>query len=71
MKVAVVIPTFNSEKYISETLKSVIDQDCVDFEIVVVDGGSVDNTEKVVESVKGGFPNLRYIRNTNDQGPAH
>jgi teichuronic acid biosynthesis glycosyltransferase TuaG len=71
MKVSVVIPTFNSEKYISETLKSVIDQDCIDFEIVVVDGGSVDNTEKVVESFKGGFPNLRYIRNTNDQGPAH
>lgn len=71
MKVSVVIPTFNSEKYISETLKSVMYQNFKDFEILVVDGGSSDNTEKLVGSFKNGFPNIKFIRNTDDQGPAH
>ena len=71
MTVSVIIPTFNSEKYIAETLKSVMNQTFSDFEIVVVDGGSVDATEKIVQDFKKSFPNMRFIKNTNDQGPAH
>ena len=71
MKVSVIIPTFNSEKYISETLNSVINQDFKEFEVIVVDGGSKDKTENIVQNFRTNFPNLRFLKNINDQGPAH
>ncbi|MDA8983834.1 glycosyltransferase family 2 protein [Planktomarina temperata] len=68
---SVVIPTFNSEKCIAATLQSVMNWDFHDLEIVVVDGGSTDNTKQVVESFRSTFGNLKFIKNINDQGPTH
>ena len=47
--VSVVIPAYNAEYFIEKTLDSVIAQTYTDYEIVVVDDGSSDNTKKVVE----------------------
>ncbi len=50
MKVSVVIPAYNEEKWIGKTLEAVAKQDYPDFEIIVVDNASVDKTSEVVES---------------------
>jgi len=47
--VSVVIPAFNSAKYLPDALESVIDQNCRDVEIIVVDDGSTDDTRKILE----------------------
>lgn len=58
MKISVVIPAYNEEKYIGETLKSVIDSATEDLlEIVVVNNASTDNTKAVAES----FPKVRVV----------
>ena len=44
-KVSVILLTFNSDKYISRAILSVINQNYVNTEIIVVDAGSVDNTK--------------------------
>lgn len=47
---SIIIPTYNSEKYIERTIQSVIDNDFDDFKIEIYDDGSTDNTIKKIKS---------------------
>ena len=49
-KVSVVIPLYNKEKYIKETLLSVLNQTFNDFEVIIVDDGSTDNSAAIISS---------------------
>ena len=51
--VSVIIPSYNCERFISQTLQSVLDQTVDDVEIIVVDDGSSDETVDIVASIKG------------------
>lgn len=44
MKFSVVIPIYNKEHYIEQTIRSVLNQTCTDYEVIVVDDGSKDNS---------------------------
>ncbi len=48
MKISAVVLTKNSQKHIGKCIKSILMQDYPDFEVLVVDAGSQDNTEKIV-----------------------
>lgn len=65
--ISVVIPLYNKEPIIEKTLKSVLSQDYSDFEVVVVDDGSTDNSVVIVESI--GDPRIRLIKQENG-GPS-
>lgn len=60
MRVTVVIPTYNRASLIVETVESVLNQAFQDFEIVIVDDGSKDNTREVVENAFGNDERVRY-----------
>lgn len=47
--VSLVIPAYNEENFISKTLESVLDQDFKNFELIVVDNNSTDNTAKIAK----------------------
>lgn len=49
MKVSVIIPVYNGEKYLEKCLDSVINQSYKDLEIIVINDGSVDNTLKLLK----------------------
>jgi glycosyltransferase involved in cell wall biosynthesis len=51
-EISVIIPVYNRENTILEAISSVIEQDFQDFEVVVVDDGSIDNTLHIVESIQ-------------------
>ncbi len=65
-KVSVVIPAYNNAALLPETLDGVRRQTVTDFEIVVVDDGSTDDTAEVVRRYD---PSIRYARQEN-RGPA-
>jgi len=51
-KISVVMPLYNGEKYILEAVESVLNQTCKEFELIIVDDGSTDNSVKIVKSFK-------------------
>jgi glycosyltransferase involved in cell wall biosynthesis len=61
-KVSVIIPTYNREKFIGRAIESVLAQTYKNFEIVVVDDGSTDNTRKALEPFDG---KIKYIYQEN------
>ena len=48
-KFSIIIPAYNVEKYIDKCLKSVFNQTFKDYEVIVINDGSTDNTKKNIE----------------------
>ena len=66
ISVSVIIPTYNREKLVSRSIQSVLDQTYQDYEIIVVDDASIDNTEKVVKSFND--VRIRFLRSNLNKG---
>ena len=60
---SVIIPTFNREKIILETIKSVLNQTFKDFELILVDDGSTDNTKNIILDIRDS--RIKYIYQEN------
>lgn len=50
IKVSVIVPVFNTSQYISKTLDSLINQDFEDFELIIIDDGSTDNSLEIINN---------------------
>lgn len=64
--VSVIIPTYNRAHLIGRAIQSVLSQTFQDFEIIVVDDGSEDNTKEVVRGFADGH--VRYFRHNENRG---
>lgn len=68
MKFSVIIPTCNASEKLPQTLGSVLAQTCGDYEVIVVDGASIDGTLDIVESYEKKFEGrLRWV-SEKDEG---
>jgi glycosyltransferase involved in cell wall biosynthesis len=65
---SIIIPTYNREKIIPRAIKSILNQTFTDYEIIIVDDGSVDKTDQVVRSFNDN--RIKYHKTTNF-GVAH
>lgn len=61
MKLSVIIPVHNSENYICRCLDSVVKQSFNDFEIIIVDDGSIDNSRELIESYSLNDKRIQYF----------
>jgi glycosyltransferase involved in cell wall biosynthesis len=66
--VSVVIPAYNRAALLGRAVNSVLEQSFQDFEILIVDDGSTDNTAEVVQGFED--PRIRYIRHAKNAGEA-
>ncbi len=66
--VSVIIPTYNRAHLIGRAIQSVLNQTYQDFEIIVVDDGSTDNTEEVMKRFND--ERIKYIKHEQNKGEA-
>ena len=69
--VSVVIPMYNAESFIKETIISVINQTYKNMEIIIVDDKSKDNSAKIVEEMKKLDSRIKYIKLVENKGVAN
>ncbi len=67
-EVSVILPTYNRAHLIKRAIQSVLNQTYQNFEIIVVDDGSTDNTEEIVRDLNN--QKIRYIRHNENKGAA-
>ena len=59
--VSIIMPSYNTAQYIAETIQSVINQTYQNWELIIVDDCSSDDTDIVVGKIKD--PRIKYIKN--------
>ena len=66
MKVSVIVPVYNVESYLDKCLTSLVKQTLQEIEIIVVNDGSKDNSEKIIEKYLKKYPEkIKYIKKAN------
>jgi glycosyltransferase involved in cell wall biosynthesis len=68
MKVSVLIPTYNSQKYLRECLESVVMQDMTNMEILISDDGSTDGTLDLIKTFAQRDARITWWQNPKNQG---
>lgn len=63
MKVSVIMPVYNDEKLVSSSINSVLSQTYTDWELLIMNDGSADNTEKIITAYND--PRIRYFSQEN------
>lgn len=64
--ISVIIPTYNRSNTIKRSIVSVLEQTIKDIEVIIVDDGSSDNTQEVVESIQD--DRIRYVKLLKNSG---
>ncbi len=67
--VSIIMPSYNTAKFISETIESVLAQTYTNWELIIVDDCSTDNTDEVVKSFLSDN-RIKYIKNEKNSGAA-
>lgn len=64
---SIVTPVYNSERFIAACIEAVIEQNCVDLEHIMIDGGSTDQTVPIMQQYVDRYPHIRW-RSEPDRG---
>jgi glycosyltransferase involved in cell wall biosynthesis len=65
---SVVIPTYNRASFISTAIQSVLSQSYINFELIIIDDGSTDNTENIIKSIRS--DKIKYYKKENAERAA-
>lgn len=65
-KVSVIMPVYNGEKYLGEAITSILEQDFKDFEFIIINDGSTDNSERIISGFND--PRIKVVVNEKNNG---
>ena len=65
VKVSIIVPVYNSEKYLNKCLDSLVSQTLKNIEIIIINDGSTDNSLKIIKDYESKFSNIICINNEN------
>ncbi|MBQ5824015.1 MAG: glycosyltransferase family 2 protein [Clostridia bacterium] len=65
MKFSIIVPVYNGEEYLAQTLECLLAQSEKDIEIIVVNDGSTDSTQKLIDSFAAGDERIRPVYQDN------
>ena len=66
--VSVIIPVYNGARYLPEAVDSLLSQSFGDFELIISDNGSTDETERIARGYAERDPRVRYVRSEVNRG---
>lgn len=66
MRFSVITVTYNSSKFLTETIRSVLSQDYGDFEYIFIDGGSTDGTLEIIKGFAARDDRIRWVSEPDD-----
>ena len=67
-KVSVLMPAYNVEKYVGAAIESILNQTFTDFEFIIINDGSTDNTAKIIKEYAKKDKRIRFIDNKENKG---
>lgn len=68
--VSIIMPAYNTEDFLGETIKSVLAQTYINWELIIVDDCSTDNTKKIIDKYMQKDPRIQYLKLEENSGPA-
>lgn len=68
-KLSIGLPVYNGERYLSKAIESILSQDYTDFELIISDNASTDQTSKLCERYAASDGRVIYYRNDRNLGP--
>lgn len=67
--VSIGLPIYNGERYLEESLRALLEQTMIDFEVVISDNASTDGTERICRKYQLLDKRIRYYRQDKNMGP--
>lgn len=65
IKISIIVPVYQAEKYLQECLQSLLNQSIDEYEIICIDDGSTDSSAEIIHKLQQNAPNLKYFYQNN------
>lgn len=70
MRVSVIVPNYNHAKYLKQRIDSILNQTCQDFELIILDDCSTDDSRTIIDEYVTRFPDIKSYYNSSNSGSA-